>query len=131
MYTLKEHSKIILDFTELEVYKLAFEAAMQIFDSSKKWPQDERYSLIDQIRRSSRSVCSNIAEAWRKRKYSAHFVSKLSDSDAESAETQLWLQFSLHCKYIGESEFNSLKSKYDHIFAMLTIMMRKPENWCK
>lgn len=98
MDNLKEHSKIILDFTELEVYKLSFEAAMQIYDSSKKWPQDEKYSLIDQIRRSSRSVCSNIAEAWRKRKYPAHFVSKLSDSDAEAAETQVWLQFALHCE---------------------------------
>lgn len=131
MDNLKEHSKIILDFTELEVYKLSFEAAMQIYDSSKKWPQDEKYSLIDQIRRSSRSVCSNIAEAWRKRKYPAHFVSKLSDSDAEAAETQVWLQFALHCEYIGENEYNLLKSKYDHICAMLTKMMRKPENWCK
>ena len=131
MDNLKKHSKIILDFTELEVYKLSFEAAMQIYDLSKKWPQDEKYSLIDQIRRSSRSVCSNIAEAWRKRKYPAHFVSKLSDSDAEAAETQVWLQFALHCEYIGENEHNSLKAKYDHICAMLTKMMRKPENWCK
>ena len=131
MDNLKKHSKIILDFTELEVYKLSFEAAMQIYDSSKKWPQDEKYSLIDQIRRSSRSVCSNIAEAWRKRKYPAHFVSKLSDSDAEAAETQVWLQFALHCEYIGENEYNSIKSKYAHICAMLTKMMRKPENWCK
>lgn len=131
MDNLKKHSKIILDFTELEVYKLSFEAAMQIYDLSKKWPQDEKYSLINQIRRSSRSVCSNIAEAWRKRKYPAHFVSKLSDSDAEAAETQVWLQFALHCEYIEENEYNSLKAKYDHICAMLTKMTRKPEDWCK
>jgi len=104
---------------------------MQIYVSSKKWPHDEKYSLIDQIRRSSRSVCSNIAEAWRKRKYPAHFVSKLSDSDAEAAETQVWLQFALHCNYIGEDEFISLKAKYDHICAMLTKIMRQPQKWCK
>ena len=77
---------------------------MQIYDSSKKWSQDEKYSLINQIRRSSRSVCSNIAEAWRKRKYPAYFVSKLSDSDAEAAETQVWLDFAFECKYISSDK---------------------------
>ncbi len=127
----QKQSKIIIDFNDLEVYKLAFKTAMKIYFRSKKWPQDERYSLIDQIRRSSSSVCSNIAEAWRRRKYPAHFISKLSDSDAEAAETKVWLQFAFKCGYIDEKEFSNLSSEYDHLCAMFTIMIRQPEKWCK
>ncbi len=86
---------LVKHFKELRVYQHAFAAATRIYRLSKRWPAEERYSLTDQIRRSSRSVCANIAEAWRKRRYPAHFVSKLSDSDSEAAETQVWLDFAL------------------------------------
>ena len=86
---------------DLDLYKKAFEAAMEIFELSKKFPREETYSLTDQIRRSSRSVCANIAEAWRKRRYEAAFVSKLCDSEGEAAETQTWLEFAVRCEYPG------------------------------
>ncbi len=89
---------------ELEVYQLAFEAAMQIFELSKRFPVEERYSLTDQVRRSSRSVCANLAEAWRKRRYEAAFVAKLNDSEAEAAETQTWIEFAVKCNYLGLAE---------------------------
>lgn len=85
--------EVVQNYTELKVYQLAFTSAMRIYELSKKWPTEEKYSLTDQIRRSSRSVCGNIAEAWRKRRYPAHFVSKLSDADTEAAETEVWLDF--------------------------------------
>ncbi|HVM47968.1 MAG TPA: four helix bundle protein, partial [Candidatus Acidoferrum sp.] len=87
----------VADYKELRVYRLAFESAMEVFEVSKLWPSEERYSLTDQIRRSSRSVCTNIAEAWRKRRYEAAFVSKLSDSDGEAAETEVHLDFAVRC----------------------------------
>ncbi len=87
---------------ELEVYKLSFDIAMKIFEISKRFPREETYSLTDQIRRSSRSVCANLAEAFRKRRYPKFFTSKLSDSESEAAETQTWLDFSLYCEYITE-----------------------------
>ncbi len=90
---IKKHS-------DLEVYSLAFDAATRIFQISKRFPIAERYSLTDQIRRSSRSVCANIAEAWRKRRYPAAFVSKLNDTEAEASETQVWLDFCLKCEYL-------------------------------
>jgi four helix bundle protein len=83
------------------IYKLTFEAAMQIFELSKRFPVEERYSLTDQMRRSSRSVCANLAEAWRKRRYKAAFVAKLSDCEAEVAETQTWLEFAIKCNYLS------------------------------
>ena len=86
---------------ELDVYKMAFEAAMKIFELSKSFPKEETFSLTDQKRRSSRSVCSNLAEAFRKRKYPKSFVSKLSDSESEADETQTWLDFALRCSYIS------------------------------
>src|SRR5438445_13659876 len=94
----------VKDFRELRVYQMAFRAAMEIFELSKAWPAEERYSLTDQIRRASRSVCGNIAEAWRKRRYPASFVSKLSDSDGEAAETIVWLNFARDCGYLTEEE---------------------------
>jgi len=100
--------RLVLDHSDLELYKIAFQAAMDIFHLSKKWPIEERYSLTDQIRRSSRSVCGNIAEAWRKRRYSAHFVSKLSDSDTEAAETIVWLEFACECGYLNKTEYEEL-----------------------
>jgi four helix bundle protein len=121
----------VQNYTELKVYQMAFEAAMKIYELSKKWPAEEKYSLTDQIRRSSRSVCSNIAEAWRKRRYLAHFVSKLSDADTEAAETEVWLDFALRCGCISQIDHIQLRDNYDHICRMLTKMMATPESWCK
>ena len=114
---------------DLEVYKMAFEAAMRIFELSKHFPKDERYSLTDQIRRSSRSVCANIAEGFRKRKYPAAFVAKLSDAEAEAAETQVWLEFALKCRYLDEALYSELFKEYDHVLGKLVNMMRHPEKW--
>ena len=114
---------------DLRVFKLSFEAGMEIFRISKKFPKEERYSLTDQIRRSSRSVSGNIAESFRKRKYPKSFVSKLSDSEGEAAETQVWLDYALACEYIDNETHASLNDKYDHIISMLVNMSLKPENW--
>ena len=113
----------------LEVYKISFEAAMEIFELTKSFPKEELYSLVDQIRRSSRSVASNIAEAFRKRRYEKAFVAKLSDSEGEAAETQVWLDFSFSCKYIDKTTYDSLFDKYDHILAMIVNMIKQPEKW--
>jgi four helix bundle protein len=123
--------KQISRLQDLRVYQLAFESAMEIFEITKKFPQDEKYSLTDQIRRSSRSVCSNLAEAWRKRKYIAMFVNKITDCMGESAETQVWLEFSLKCKYINSEVYEGLNEKYEHIYAMLSVMETKANEFCK
>jgi four helix bundle protein len=115
---------------DLVVYKKAFDAAMRIFEISKSFPKEEKYSLTDQIRRSSRSVCTNIAEAWRKRKYKAVFVNKLSDSGQEAAETQTWLEFSLACRYIDDQIYRDLYEEYEQIFAMLHAMGEKASAFC-
>ncbi|KAF0107324.1 MAG: S23 ribosomal protein [Anaerolineaceae bacterium] len=117
------------DFRELRVYQLAFETAVRIYELSKLFPAEERYSLTDQIRRSSRSVCTNIAEAWRKRRYPNHFVSKLSDADAEAAETIVWLDFALRFGYISASVHTELTDHYDHLCSQLTLMMNDPKQW--
>ena len=114
---------------DLEVYQLAFNAGMKIFKISKSFPREETYSLTDQIRRSSRSVCGNIAEAFRKRRYPKAFVSKISDSEGESAETQVWLEFGYKCKYITEKEFNELNETYENIIGKLVNMSLHPDNW--
>ncbi len=116
-------------FRELDVYKLAMEAAMEIFDLTKSFPIEERYSLTDQVRRSSRSVCANIAEAWRKRRYPAAFVSKLSDAEAEAAETQSWLEIAVRCGYLDQSKFTALDQKYEHILGKLVNMISHPDQW--
>ena len=115
--------------TELEVYKKAFEAAMSVFRGSKEFPKEERYSLVDQIRRSSRSVCANLAEAWRKRRYEAAFISKLSDSEAESAETRVWLQFAVECEYLDREPARNLYTSYDEVIAMIVHMMNHANDW--
>lgn len=114
---------------DLKVYQLSFEAGMMIFQITKIFPKEEMYSLTDQIRRSSRSVSGNIAEAFRKRKYPKSFVSKLTDSEGEAAETQVWLDYALECGYIDKNKHAELFDKYDHIIAMLVNMSTKPENW--
>lgn len=121
------------DYRELRVYTLAFEAALRIFELSQAFPPEERYSLTDQIRRSSRSVCANIAEAWplRERRYPAHFVSKLSDADAESAETIVWLDFAQALGYLTKPDHAELLDHYDHICRQLTLMITEPNKWCR
>lgn len=115
--------------TELEVYKKAFDAAMEIFRASKAFPKEETYSLTDQIRRASRSVCANLAEAWRKRRYEAAFVAKLSDSESEAAETQVWLQFAVECDYLDRDHAATLYGTYDEVIRMLVAMIHHPEMW--
>jgi len=114
---------------ELKVFQLSFTSGMEIFNISKTFPKEEIYSLTDQIRRSSRSVSSNIAEAFRKRRYPKSFIAKLSDSEGEAAETQVWLNYALKCNYIDGSTHAALFDKYDHIIAMLVNMSTKSENW--
>ncbi len=120
---------VIRRHTDLDVYQQAFEAAMTIFDVSKTFPREETYSLTDQIRRCSRSVCANIAEAWRKRRYPLAFVSKLSDSEAEAAETQTWLQFAVKCGYLSAPEAKTLYKDYDAIIGMLVSMITHRDQW--
>ncbi|MFB6272922.1 MAG: four helix bundle protein [Salinibacter sp.] len=120
----------IREFKELRVYQQSYDAPTTIFEHSKGWPKEETYSLTDQIRRSSRSVCANIAEAWRKRRYENHFVSKLSDADAEAAETRTWLQFGRDSGYLSEEAFESLDGTYDRICGGLVNMMKDPDPWC-
>jgi four helix bundle protein len=115
---------------DLQVYKAAFEAAMEIFQLSKQFPAEERYSLTDQIRRSSRSICSNLAEAWRKRRYSAVFINKLSDAMQEGSETQTWLDFCLACEYMDNETFTKLDTEYEKILAMLNSMEMKADKFC-
>src|SRR5438477_4604866 len=103
----------IVSHRDLQVYRLAFEAAMEIFQLTKSFPRDETYSLTDQIRRSSRSVCTNLAEAWRKRRYQAAFISKLSDAEAEAAETQVWLEFAVRCGYVDRDRAAKLSTIYE------------------
>jgi len=122
MVKIKSHS-------DLRVYKLSFETGMEIYKLTKNFPKDEIYSLTDQIRRSSRSVSGNIAEAWRKRRYDKAFISKLNDSEGEAAETQVWLEYALSCEYISKDSFEKLNENYEYILGMLVNMSRNPEKW--
>ena len=111
------------------VNRMSVEAAMRIFELSKNFPKEETYSLTDQIRRSSRSVSSNIAEAWRKRKYEGSFVNKLNDVEAEAAETQVWLEYSVKCEYLGGEIGKKLHQTYDNVIGKLVNMANNPEPW--
>ncbi|MFH1717252.1 MAG: four helix bundle protein [Planctomycetota bacterium] len=124
-------TKRISGVRDLDVYRLAFEGAMEIFEISKSFPKEETYSLTDQVSRASRSICTNLSEGWRKRRYKAVFINKLSDAGQEAAETQAWLEFALACKYIDRETFERLDEKYEHIFAMLSTMERKADSFCK
>lgn len=114
---------------DLEVYQMAFDAAMRIFELTRTFPREETYSLVDQIRRASRSVCTNLAEAWRKRRYEGAFVSKLNDAEAEAAEAQVWLEFSVKCDYLEAPTGRELYSVYDNILGKLVNMILHPEQW--
>ena len=114
---------------DLQVWQDALAAAMDIFHMTKTFPAEEKYSLVDQIRRSSRSVAANISEAWRKRRYEAAFISKLNDSEAEASETQTWIEVALRCSYIDRETAENLDKKYEHILTRLVTMSRDAENW--
>jgi four helix bundle protein len=119
----------IIRHQDLDVYRKAFDASMQIFELSKDFPKEETYSLTDQIRRSSRSVCANIAEAWRKRRYQAAFISKLNDCEAEAAETQTWLEFAVRCQYMEPEIGRTLFKIYDEIISILVTMIKNSDSW--
>ncbi|HET6574677.1 MAG TPA: four helix bundle protein [Fimbriiglobus sp.] len=114
---------------DLEVYSKAFDAAMRIFELSKAFPKEETYSLTDQVRRSSRSVCANLAEAWRLRRYEAAFVSKLTDCEREAAETQTWVEFAVRCLYIFRDQGADLYRTYNEILGTLVGMKTHPDSW--
>jgi four helix bundle protein len=116
-------------FSDLIVYQKAFTLGVRVFEFSRNWPAEERYALTDQVRRSSRSVGANIAEAWAKRRYAAHFVSKLSDSDAELHETEHWLMFALKHGYLTRDDFSSLSAELAEVGKMLGSMIRKPDSF--
>jgi four helix bundle protein len=114
---------------ELQVYRKALDGAMRLFELSKVFPKEETYSLTDQVRRSSRSVCANLAEAWRKRRYEAAFISKLSDSESEAAETQVWIEFGVKCGYLNREIALELFQVYDEIIRILVCMINDPDSW--
>lgn len=124
-----ENGQKIKTHEDLRVYQMAFDAAIEIFELSKKFPIEERYSLTDQIRRSSRSVCANLAEAWRKRRYQSAFIAKLSDSEAEAAEVQVWLKFAVKCGYLDIEQGRQIYAQYNQILASLVTMIKDPKNW--
>ncbi len=116
-------------FSDMEVFKKAYKLAMDIYIISKIFPAEEKYSLTDQIRRSSRSVCTNFGEAYRRRKYPAHFVSKLTDSDAENTEIEIWLKFSFSCEYINEVMYNDFTVRCSEVGRMLGHMINNPDKY--
>ena len=118
-----------MDFRELLAYKMGFQLSMEIFQLSKSFPIEEKYSLTDQIRRFSRSVCANIAEAYRKRRYVAHFISKLTDSDGENSETNVWLEFAYECNYINKEVFLDLSGKTQEVGKLINFMINNPEKF--
>jgi len=119
----------IVRHNDLEVYQRAMEAAMVIFEASKTFPREETYALTDQIRRSSRSVCANLAEAWRKRRYKGAFLSKLSDVEGEAAETEVWIEFAKRCAYLPRDQADTLYQSYEAILRTIVGMITHPETW--
>jgi len=120
----------IRHFRDLDVYRRAFDAAMKIFDLTKIFPSEEKFSMVDQMRRASRSVCSNIAEGWRKRRYISVFRNKMTDAMQEASETQCWLEFACACRYITDDVFHDLDDEYEGIIGMLSSMEMKAEKFC-
>ncbi len=118
-----------MGFRDLLAYQKAYKLALTIFEITQNFPIEEKYSLTDQIRRSSRSVCTNIGEGYRKRKYPKHFVSKMSDSDGENTETQIWLDFSLSFKYISKEKYKELLAESEEVGKLLNYMMNNPDKF--
>ncbi|MBI5705601.1 MAG: four helix bundle protein [Armatimonadetes bacterium] len=121
---------LVKDFKELRCYQDAFAVAMRVFELSRDWPKSEERSLTSQSRRATRSIAANIAEAWGKRRYEAHFVAKLSDADAECHESRSWIDFAMACGYITPAEFDLLESELKKISGSLVKMMSSPSSWC-
>lgn len=119
----------ITSFRELRAYQRAIAGTMEIFEVTKEFPSVEKYTMVDQMRRSSRSVCANLAEAWRMRRYRAHFVSKLSDAEAEAEETRVWIELAFRCNYIGEDKARKLDKRYNKIIGQLVRMISHPDRW--
>ena len=116
-------------YKDLLAFKKGYELAMEIFSITKRFPSEEKYSLTDQVRRSSRSVCTNIVEAYRRRRYKDYFISKLNDAETENAETQVWLDFSKDCKYITEEEYSALSVKNDVVGKLIWYMINNPDKF--
>jgi four helix bundle protein len=121
----------IRHFRELNVYQMAMQTAMTVFEESKTFPPEERHSLTGPIRRASRSVCANIAEAWRKRLYPKAFIGKLSDAEISAAETQVWIEFAQRCAYLSDDRAKELEACYDRILGKIVTMLNHPEKWIK
>jgi four helix bundle protein len=119
----------IANHEDLEVYQIAFDSAMRVFEISKTFPKEEKYSLTDQIRRSSRSVCANLAEAWRRRRYKGSFLIRLNDAEAEAAETQVWLQFAVKCECLDVEMGRQLYTQYNQILKMIVTMTNNADSW--
>lgn len=117
------------DYRKLIAYQKAFDLAMEIFEITKSFQPEEKYSLTDQVRRSSRSVCTNFVEAYKRRRYKDYFISKLNDSETENAETQVWLDFSLACGYISEAKHTELTSKNDEVAKLILYMINNPDKF--
>jgi four helix bundle protein len=120
---------LVRHYRELDVYQNSMNPTMKVFALTKDWPSEERFNLIDQIRRSSRSVCTNLAEAWRKRRYKAAFVAKLSDSETEAAETQVHAEIAMRCGYWDEKTFNELTQGYEWVMGQIVRMIDQPDKW--
>jgi len=119
----------INSYKDLRVFQNAMNTAMKIFQLTEKFPPEEKYSLTDQIWRSSRSVCSNISRAWRKRRFKTPFIAKLNDSEGEACETQVWIEFARQCNYLDDDACKDLDSAYDQIMGQLVKMMNQPDKW--
>jgi len=119
----------IASYRDLRVYQASISASMKIFEVTKSFPKKEVYSMTDQMRRSSRSVCSNIGEAWRRRRYKAAFISKLNDSETEATETQVWLELAMLSGYITREFYDEMFNEYESIVAQLVVMINQPEKW--
>ena len=127
----QNESRLVKSAKDLEVYRLAYDLAMNIFEISKLWPQEEKYALTDQVRRSSRSVCANLREAWAKRRYPAHFLSKLTDADAENSETDTWLEFAKDSERLSVETHEQLAGKAATVGRMLGAMLKNHESFCQ
>lgn len=128
-YIRKNYYLFKMDFRELIAYRKSFDLSMEIFHLSKSFPKEEKYSLTDQVRRSSRSVCANLAEAYRKRRYANHFISKITDCDAENSETNVWLEFALRCDYISQRQYSELSERNQEVGKLINYMMNNPEKF--
>ena len=115
---------------DLDVYQAAYSTGQRVFELTKSWPSEEKFALTTQIRNSSRSVCGNIAEAWRKRRYRKSLISKLNDAEAEAAETQVWLDHAASCGYISKELASELSAAYEKIMGMLFGMIQHADKWC-